>query len=117
LLNLQAQVALGRNDDARAAAILESVVARDPLNGRAILLLADYHAKQGDVDRAELYYTRAASVAATEVEALIQHARLLVSRRDFARATHLLSRAQSLRPQNHVAAYLAKVEAAASAVR
>jgi uncharacterized protein HemY len=53
----------------------------------------------------------------TEVDALIQHARLLVGRRDFARAAELLTRAQSVRPQNHVAAYLAKVETAAAVVR
>lgn len=117
LMNLEAQVALGRDDDARAAQILEGVVAKDPLNGRAILLLADFHAKQGGIERAELYYERAARVTETAPDALIQHARLLVSRRDFVRAAQLLSRAQGLRPQAHVATYLAKVEAAAQAVR
>lgn len=117
LMNLEAQVALGRDDDARAAEILEGVVAKDPLNGRALLLLADYHAKQDDIERAELYYERAARVTDTAPDALIQHARLLVSRRDFAKAAQLLTRAQSLRPQAHVAAYLSKVETAAQSVR
>ncbi len=115
LLNLEAQVALGLDDDARAAGILERVVASDPLNGRALLLLADYHAKQGDVDRAALDYDRAAAVAETEHEALVQHARMLVGRRSFARAAELLARAQVIRPQPNVAAFLAKVEAAALA--
>ncbi|MBE2216288.1 MAG: tetratricopeptide repeat protein [Opitutaceae bacterium] len=117
VLNLQAQVALGLNDDARAAKILESVVAADPLNGRALILLADYYWKQRDVERADLNYSRAASVESVAPDALIQHARMLVTLRDYPRAVALLNKAQVLRPQANVATYLAKVEAAAQAAR
>ncbi|BET66698.1 hypothetical protein ASA1KI_16160 [Opitutales bacterium ASA1] len=115
MLNLEAQVALGTNQDARAAGILEQVVSTDPMNGRAMLLLADYHAKQGDVDKAGLFYERAASVPETEADALVQHARMLVGQRSFAQAASLLGRAQAVRPQANVASFLSKVEAAAQA--
>lgn len=117
LLNFEAQSALGQNKDDDAAKILESVVARDPLNGRALLLLADYHWKQGSIERAELNYSRAAEVPAVAPEALVQQARMHVSLKNFSQAAQLLSRAQSLRPQAHVAEYLSKVESAARAVQ
>ncbi|MDQ8204693.1 tetratricopeptide repeat protein [Pelagicoccus sp. SDUM812003] len=117
LLNYEAQVAMGTNDDDRAASILTEVVKSDPLNGQALLLLADYYSKQNEREKAVLYYERAQDVEETEVEALIQHARMLVRERDFAEAARLLGRAQSIQPQNNVEAFLVKVESAARSMR
>lgn len=117
LLNYEAQVAMGVNDDDRAAGILTEVVKSDPLNGQALLLLANYYSKQGEREKAVIHYERAQDVEETEVEALIQHARMLVRERDFPEAAKLLSRAQSIEPQSNVEAFLAKVESAARSMR
>ncbi|MBX3747655.1 MAG: tetratricopeptide repeat protein [Verrucomicrobiae bacterium] len=117
VLGLLAKVALARGQNDEAASLLQQVLARDPLNGRALLLLADYYWKKNDRERAELHFVRAANVEDVRVEALIQHARLCVAHRDFAAASRLLNRAQGLQPQPHVGDFLAKVEAAARAAR
>jgi tetratricopeptide (TPR) repeat protein len=115
--SLLAKVALARGEDDKAAAMLTKVLETDPLNGKALLLLADYHWKKSDRERADLYYTRAATVEDVRVEALLQHARMNVALKEFAAATKLLARAQSIKPQAHVGDFLAKVEAAARATR
>lgn len=112
VLNLQAQSDLAQDRPGAAAEKLAQVVQRDPLNGRALILLADYEWKQGALEKAELYFERAAKVEAVAPDALVQHARLLVSRREFAKAVPLLERAQSIRPQTFIAQYLEKVAAA-----
>lgn len=112
VLNLQAQSDLAQDRPGAAAEKLAQVVQRDPLNGRALILLADYEWKQGALEKAELYFERAAKVEAVAPDALVQHARLLVSRREFAKAVPLLERAQNLRPQTFIAQYLEKVSAA-----
>ncbi len=116
LLNLHAQSDLAQNRSESAAEKLTQVVSRDPLNGRALMLLADYHWNQTEIEKAEIYYERAAKVEAVAPDALVQHARMLVSQRAFQKAVILLERAQSLRPQPFVAQYLEKVSAAARAM-
>jgi len=114
---LLAKVALARGEDDQAASLLTKVLESDPLNGRALLLLADYHWKKSDRERADLYYTRAASVEEVRVEALVQHARMNVTLKNFSAASKLLGQAQSIKPQPHVGEFLTKVEAAARATR
>ncbi len=113
LLGLQAKVALARGNNDRAAELLTAALEKDPLNGRALLLLADYYWKKEDRERADLYFTRAAGVEEVRVEALVQHARMCVAYRDFETASRLLNRAQSIEPQPHVRDFLARVDAAA----
>lgn len=117
LLNYEAQVALGTGNDAEAMIVLTEVVEKDPLNGQALLLLANYYSQQNEIEKAIIYYERAQDVEETEVDGLIQHARLLVRSRDFPEAARLLQRAQSIRPQGNVKDFLEKVESAARSMR
>ena len=117
LLNYEAQVALGTGNDAEAMIVLTEVVEKDPLNGQALLLLANYYSQQNEIEKAIIYYERAQDVEETEVDGLIQHARLLVRSRDFPEAARLLQRAQSIRPQGNVRDFLEKVESAARSMR
>lgn len=112
-LNLMAQSDLAQNRAAAAAERLEQVVARDPMNGEALVLLADYHWQENEIERAETYYQRATQVPATAPDALVQHARMLVSVREFGRAEGLLERAQMLNPRGYVGQYLEQVASAA----
>lgn len=115
LLNLKAQSDLAQNRNEAAGAKLAEVVQRDPLNGRALLLLANYYWNTGEIARAELHYERAAKVEAVAPEAMIQHARMLVAQRDFQKAVSLLERAQAIRPVAYIGQYMEKVAAASRA--
>lgn len=115
LLNLKAQSDLAQDRSAAAATKLAEVVQRDPLNGRALLLLANYYWNTGEIARAEIHYDRAAKVETVAPEAMVQHARMLVSQREFPKAVALLERAQALRPLSYVGQYMEKVAAASRA--
>lgn len=117
VLNLTAQSDLAQGRTDAAAGKLAKVVEADPLNGKALLLLADYYWKQEDVSRAELYFERAAKVPAFAADALVQRARMLVSLKEYDKAVPLLELAQSLSPKTYIAQYLEKVSGAALAAR
>jgi tetratricopeptide (TPR) repeat protein len=117
LLNLRAEIALAENQDAEAAEILEEVVRLDPVNGRALLLLADYHHRAGEFEEATFYYERVQNMPDFRVEALVQHARMRVAQRDYAKAVSLLSEAQRLQPRQAVENYLEAVRGALEATR
>jgi tetratricopeptide (TPR) repeat protein len=117
LLNLKAEIALAENEDAEAARILEEVVRLDPVNGRALILLADYHHRAGDYEEAAYYYERAQGMPDFRVESLVQHARMRVAQRDYAKAVSLLTEAQRLQPRQAVESYLEAVRGALEATR
>jgi len=81
------------------------------------MLLGQHHARQGEPDRAILYYERAASVAACEVQAKIRHAQVLVGLGRYGEAVPLLRRAQEIKPRDDIARYLEQVERIAKARR
>jgi len=110
LLKLQARlaVALGAGDD--EARVLEEIVALDPLDGEALILLGQHAARSGDPEKAIFYYERAASLEAFEADAKVRHAQLLVGRGNYADALPLLRRAQTIQPRENVQQYLDQVE-------
>jgi tetratricopeptide (TPR) repeat protein len=113
LLNLKARVALATQDSEGAGAFLEEIVRRDPMNGRALLSLADLHSKAGDLARAEFYAENAAKVEAFAHRASLLLAQLKVQQKDYRAAATFLRRAQQIEPRDYVADYLMKVEQAA----
>lgn len=117
LLNLKAQSDLAQNRNAEAAVKLAKVVEQDPMNGKALLLLANYYWTEQDIERAEIYYERAAKVSEVAPDALVQNARMLVGIREYKKAVPLLERAQLLDPKPYVGQYLEKVREAARASR
>jgi tetratricopeptide (TPR) repeat protein len=92
------------------ATTLNEIVRLDPLDGDALMLLAQYHAKNNDPEKAIFHYERAESIEAFESQACIRHAQLLVSLSRFADAAPLLRRAQEIKPRDDVARYLTQVE-------
>jgi tetratricopeptide (TPR) repeat protein len=117
LWRCEAQVALATGDSKQAAETLAKIIEKDPMDGEAILLLAGYNGRSGDVERAELLYERAATIKTVEVNALIQHAQFLVAQSKYEKAAKLLRRAQELRPREAVAKYLDQVDRLARASR
>ncbi|MCD8535671.1 MAG: tetratricopeptide repeat protein [Verrucomicrobia bacterium] len=112
ILNLKATSALGQGKNDEAAVILEKVVERDPLNGKALLLIAEYNWKKNELEKAQIFFNRAQKVEDTRVDALVRNAQMFVTMKEYGKAAKLLNEAQLLKPQNHVGDYLAKVEAA-----
>ena len=115
LLRVRASNALAAGADAEQAAVLEEIVALNPLDGDAIILLGDYYVRAGEPERAVLYYERAANIEAFEARAKTRHGELLVSQTKYAEALPLLRRAQALDPRDHVEDYLQRVERFAKA--
>ncbi|MGF1483883.1 MAG: tetratricopeptide repeat protein [Opitutales bacterium] len=113
VLNLEAELALARGNDDEAAEKLERITEQDPLNGKALILLADYYAKNDEAAEAAFFYERAAKVAEFEARALTRHAQLLVSQSEFSAAANLLERAQLIDPRPNRGDYLLQVRRAA----
>jgi len=111
LAKLRAQIAVYRNEaDDKVAALLEEVVAQNPLDGEVLVLLAGYYADEGDIEKASLLFDRAAKVDSFEAEALFQWAKMLVDNNRYDRAIRLLRRSLDLRSSDHVDMYLGQVE-------
>ena len=113
LLNLEAQVKMGLGDKEQAARILEQVIIKDPLNGRALLQLGQFHSEKDEGAKASIYYEDAARVEKYRVEALTLHAQLLVRAKDYSSALNKLEEAQRLKPRESVGRYLDEVRKAA----
>jgi tetratricopeptide (TPR) repeat protein len=111
LLKLEARLSMAEGDGRpEVLAVLEEIVRLDPLDGEALMLLGQHHARQGEPDRAIFYFERAASREAYEVQALVRHAQVLVGLSRYAEALPLLRRAQELKPREDVARYIEQVE-------
>jgi tetratricopeptide (TPR) repeat protein len=110
LLRLRARVAMERGGGEAEALLLEEIVALDPLDGKALILLGDHESRAGDVEKAAFYYERAGSVEAFEAEAKVRHAQLLVGEQRYGEALPLLRRALALEDKENVRAYLEQVE-------
>lgn len=113
LLNLTAEVELGAHNDARAAETLERIIEVDPMNGRALLLLARFYWKEGDTEEAAFLFNRASGIEAVAANALLQHGRMLVEQKDYHEAAKLLRQSLDLHYESNVADYLRAVEEAA----
>jgi tetratricopeptide (TPR) repeat protein len=114
---LLAQTAIGLNNLESAAGILEEVVKVDPMNGRALLTLGDLQRRLGQYDEAAFSFEQAARVEEVQVEALVTHARMLVSMREFSAAIPILQRAIVLDPGTRLEDYLNRVQQAAQTLR
>ncbi len=117
LLKLQARVAVAEGAGDEAAKVLEEIVALDPLDGEALLLLGQHYSRTGGHEKAAFYFERAASLEAYEPIAKLRQAQLLVSQSKYQEAIPLLRRVQELKPQDDVARYLDQVERIAKARR
>ena len=104
--------AAGGGAGAESAAVksLEEIVALDPLDGEALMLLGQHYTKANEIDRAIFYYERASSLEPFEADAKVRQAQLLVAQSKYREAVPLLKRAQELKPRDEVARYLDQVE-------
>lgn len=113
LLNLKAEYELGSQQSAEAAKTLEKIIEEDPMNGRAILLLARYYWEIDDFEEAEFLYERASNIEEVAAKALLQHGQMLVQNRDYAEAAKLIRQSLDRNYESNVADYLRAIEEAA----
>ncbi|HZN01965.1 MAG TPA: tetratricopeptide repeat protein [Candidatus Polarisedimenticolia bacterium] len=102
--------AVDGSGEAAAVKSLEEIVALDPLDGEALMLLGQHYTKAKEIDRAIFYYERASSLEPFEADAKVRQAQLLVTQNKYREAVPLLKRAQELKPRDEVARYLDQVE-------
>ena len=118
VLKLQARLAMsGGAGDEEAVKVLSEVIEADPLDGEALMLLGQHHARAGRPDEAILHFERAARIDAYAAQAKVKIAQIYVGQARFADALPLLRDAQALRPREDVARYIEQVERAAKAKR
>lgn len=113
LLKLRARIAVAQGADERQVEILKRIVDVSPRDGEALMLLGRHFAGKGEIERAILYYERAAKVEGYKADALVRHAQALVRDGEFHNALPLLREAQEIRPRDNVRRYLEQVEQAA----
>lgn len=110
MLKLEARIAVADEAGGDAVAVLEEIVALDPLDGEALVLLGQHYERNDDRERAIFYYERAMSIDDYEADASLRKAQVLVAEARFAEALPLLKRAQEIEPRDNVARYLEQVE-------
>lgn len=106
LLTLKAGNALSMDDKVTAMDMLSQVVAKDPLNGSALLTLGSYYMREDDLVKALNYYERATKVESVQVEALLGCARVLVKQSEYIQAINRLKEAQLIEDQVFIAQYI-----------
>jgi Flp pilus assembly protein TadD len=114
---LRAKVAMALGQDQLAVASLEDLIRQDPMDGEALILLANFYGRSNEAEKAVLYFERAAQIKQHEVTALIEHAKFLVGQSQYEKAAALLQQAQAIRPRDNVARYLDQVERLARVYR
>ena len=110
LLTLKAANALSMDDKVGAMEMLSEVVAKDPLNGSALLTLGSYYLQEDELVKALDYYDRASKVEAVKVDALLGATRVLVKRGKYLLAINRLKEAQTIKEQYFVAEYITTLE-------
>src|SRR5690606_26805507 len=90
LLKLRARLAVAQGASDEEARVLEEIVALDPLDGEALILLGQHSSRAGNAEKAIFYYERAASLEAFEADANVRHAQLLVRNGQYEAALPLL---------------------------
>lgn len=117
LLNLEAKIAKQQNKSDRSAEILEEIIAEDPLNGEALIQLAEYHADNDQPEKAQFIFERAQNIEGFEAQALLSHAQLMVKNSNYVEAVNLLNRSLAIQPSEPVENYRDRVERAARSLR
>lgn len=110
VLKLRARIAVASGASDEEAKVLAEIVALDPLDGEALLLLGQYFQRTGEPEKAVFHYERAASLEKFEADAKVRHAQLLVSQGKYGEALPLLRSAQQLRPRENIQTYLEQIE-------
>lgn len=112
LLRMESHIAMNEGNTDVFIPILEKLIENDPLDGDALMMLADHYTSQNTIEgysRADLFYERVVKIPDIEVKGLIAWARSYVAREQYGKAIPLLERANTLDPKDFIGRYLAQV--------
>ena len=110
VLKIHARLAVAEGAGGEELRVLEEIVALDPLDGEALILLGQNSARNGDSEKAILYYERAAAIEASEAEAKVNEGQLLVRNGKYEEALPLLRRAQQIKPRDNLQDYILQMK-------
>lgn len=117
LLKIEARIAASEGEGERAIPVLEEIVAIDPLDGDALVLLGLAYRRAGDLERAAFAFDRASSIEAFEAEARLRHGQMLVAASRHSEALPMLRRSLALRPSENLRTFVEQVERAERSAR
>ncbi len=118
LMQVHAEVLLARESWADAAELLQKLLDRDPLNGRALLDLGTAEEAQGHTSRALIHYEASTATPGEHAYgANLKLANLQVRLRHYSEALAAIERALGIRPGGDLALFQARVRALASTSR
>ncbi len=117
-LKLEARLAgLEGRPAAEQVALLERIVAEDPLDGETLISLGRHYASVSELERGVFYFERAAGIEKYEAEACLRHGQALARAGRFADALPLLKRSHDMTPRDSLQRYIEQVERVARAQR
>ena len=110
LLKLESKVAMATGEGTEAIEVLEQIIARNPLDGEALMLAGDYYSRTGDREKAQFRYDLASKIEGFEADAFVKQAQALVQSSKYVEAMELLRKAQWIQPRDNVQRYLEAIE-------
>ncbi len=117
LLTMESRIARATGDDAKAEELLKMIIARNPLAGEALLVLAGIQADHGNFEEAILNYETARKIDKYQRSALMSQAQMHVRQAEYEEAIPLLKEAYELEPEARIQKYIEAVENAALSKR
>ncbi len=106
LTRVQALVELEIGDPEKGAALISGILETNPMDGKAMILLAQFRVRENKPEEATMLLEQAALIPESKAEALLIHGQVLVNLGDYKAALELLEKSQELRPDAGIADYI-----------
>ncbi|WFB35464.1 tetratricopeptide repeat protein [Kiritimatiellota bacterium B12222] len=106
VIKLNSRIQLQKGSLEAASDLLISYLGKEPMDGEALMMMAEALRGQGEWLQAESYLERATRIKGMEADALVQLAMLQVDNKQWPQAIQSLERAQVFEEQEQVTRYL-----------
>lgn len=116
LLRLESKVAMAEGREISAIKTLEEIVAKNPLDGDALMMIGDYHLTNDENEKAFNRYQLASRIEGFQADAQVKMGQVRVQQRKYNEAIELIRKAQELRPRDNVKRFLESIERVARQV-
>ena len=116
LLRLESQVAMAEGREISAIKTLEEILAKNPLDGDALMMIGDYHLTNDENEKAFNRYQLASRIEGFQADAQVKMGQVRVQQRKYNEAIELIRKAQELRPRDNVKRFLESIERVARQV-
>lgn len=110
VLKVEAKIGMAEGAEAEAAEVLRKVIEKDPLDGESLILLGQFHQRQGELEKAANLFETAIGIKDFEMDASVRLAQLKVGQGKYEEAIPLLKRAQDIKPRDSVGRFLEDLE-------